>query len=144
MLQPTGLKIDEAYAKKYDGSMISKKECDIITEALRESNGNYLDFSDSIKYIQLKELSEFFGMDLFLYSLRMPLSTLKAENKDGLLHYVISESNHDYCISRGSLHLHGQKYEKPHDTFNSAPFQERVTVQNGRQGENCILKTENS
>ncbi len=92
----TGLKIDEAYAKKYDGSMISKKECDLITEALRESNGNYLDFSDSIKYIQLKELSEFFGMDLFLYSLRMPLSTLKAENKDGLLHYVISESNHDY------------------------------------------------
>ena len=91
-----GLKIDEAYAKKYDGSMISKKETALITEVLREGNGNYLDFSDSIKYIQLKELSEFFGMDLFLYSLRMPLSTLKAENKDGLLHYVISESNHDY------------------------------------------------
>ena len=36
-------------------------------------------------------------MDLFLYSLRMPLSTLKAENKDGLLHYIISESNHDYA-----------------------------------------------
>jgi hypothetical protein len=91
-----GLKIDAAYAKKYDGSMISKKECDLITEALRESNGNYLDFSDSIKYIQLKELSAFFGMDLFLYSLRMPLSTLKVENKDGLIHYVISESNRDY------------------------------------------------
>ena len=27
-----GLKIDEAYAKKYDGSMISKKECELITE----------------------------------------------------------------------------------------------------------------
>ena len=42
-----GLKIDEAYAKKYDGSMISKKECDLITAALNESNGSYLDFSDS-------------------------------------------------------------------------------------------------
>jgi hypothetical protein len=91
------LKIDEAYAKKYDGSMISKKETELITELLRESNGNYLDFCDLMKYIQLKELSGFCGMDLMLYSLRMPLSVLKAENKDDLLHYIISESNHDYA-----------------------------------------------
>ena len=91
-----GLKIDEAYAKKYDGSMISKKECELITEGLRASKGSYLDFSDAIKYNQIVYLSEFFGMDLSLYSLRMPLSTLKAENKDGLIHYIISESNRDY------------------------------------------------
>jgi hypothetical protein len=91
-----GLKIDESYAKKYDGSMISKKECELITEGLRASKGSYLDFSDAIKYNQIVYLSEFFGMDLSLYSLRMPLSTLKAENKDGLIHYIISESNHDY------------------------------------------------
>ena len=30
-----GLKIDEAYAKKYDGSMISKKECELITECAK-------------------------------------------------------------------------------------------------------------
>jgi hypothetical protein len=90
------LKIDESYSKKYDGSMISKKECDLITEGLRKSNGSYLDFSDAIKYNQIGFLSEFFGMDLALYSLRMPLSTLKAESKDGLIHYIISESNHDY------------------------------------------------
>jgi hypothetical protein len=76
--------------------MISKKECELITEGLRESKGSYLDFSDAIKYNQIVYLSEFFGMDLSLYSLRMPLSTLKAENKDGLIHYIISESNHDY------------------------------------------------
>src|SRR4030066_943236 len=64
-----GLKIDEGYAKKYDGSMISKKECDLITAALNEGNGSYLDFSDSIKYTQIIELSAFFGMDLSLYSL---------------------------------------------------------------------------
>jgi hypothetical protein len=91
-----GLKIDESYVKKYDGSMISKKECELIAEGLQQSNGSYLDFSDAIKYIQIAYLSEFFGMDLSLYSLRMPLSTLKAENKDGLIHYIISESNHDY------------------------------------------------
>lgn len=90
------LRVDEEYAKKYDGSMISKKETELITEQLRESNGNYLDFCDTVKYIQLKDLSEFFSMDLMLHSLRMPLSTLRAENKEGLLHYIISESNQDY------------------------------------------------
>jgi hypothetical protein len=91
-----GLKIDDAYAKKYDGSLISRQECDLISEGLRESKGSYIDFCDAIKYNQVVYLSEFFEMDLSLYSLRMPLSTLKAENKDGLIHYIISESNHDY------------------------------------------------
>ncbi len=90
------LKIDEAFFKKYDGSLISKKETELITEHLKQSNGDYLDFVDSIKYTQLLGLSEFCGLDLSLYSLRMPLSTLKAERKDGLLHYIISESNRDY------------------------------------------------
>jgi hypothetical protein len=92
-----GLKIDEAYLKKYEGSMISKKEAELITEGLQTSNGSYLDFVDSIKYRQLVELSAFFGMDLSLFSLRMPISTLKVENKDGLLHYIVGESNRDYA-----------------------------------------------
>jgi hypothetical protein len=107
-----GLKIDEAYAKKYDGSMISKKECELITEALNDSKGSYLDFSDSIKSTQIIELSAFFGMDLSLYSLRMPLSTLKAENKDGLLHYIISESNHDYASVEAAYTCMGRSMTK--------------------------------
>ena len=91
------LKIDEAYMKKYDGSLISQKEAALITESLGDSNGSYLDLVDSIKYIQLKDLSEFFGMDLALYTLRMPISTLKSESKDGLLHHIIRESNRDYA-----------------------------------------------
>ena len=91
------LKIDEAYLKKYDGTLISQKEATLITESLQASNGSYLDLVDSIKYSQLKDLSEFFGMDLSLYALRMPLSTLQTENKDGLLHYIIRESNRDYA-----------------------------------------------
>ncbi len=107
-----GLKIDEAYAKKYDGSMISKKECELITEGLRTSNGSYLDFSDQIKYTQIKELSEFFGIDLALYSLRMPLSTLKAESKDGLIHYIISESNRDYASVEAAYTCMGRSMNK--------------------------------
>ncbi len=55
-----------------------------------------MDFVDSVKYKQLEPLSEFFGMNLSLYALRMPLSTLQTEGKDGLLHYIISESHRDY------------------------------------------------
>jgi hypothetical protein len=90
------LKIDEAYVKKYDGTLISKAEAEMIDNGLKNANGSYLDLVDSIKYLQLEELSRFFGMNLSLYTLQMPLSTLKSEGKDGLLHYIISESNRDY------------------------------------------------
>ena len=90
------LKIDKAYVQKYAGTLISKKETELIEAGLNDSKGSYLDFIDSTKYTQLKELTDFCGVDLSLYSLRMPLSTLQAENKDGLLHYIISESNRDY------------------------------------------------
>jgi hypothetical protein len=91
------LKIDEEYIKKYDGSLISQKEAVLIRESLEDSDGSYLDLVDCIKYHQLKDLSVFFGMDLTLYTLRMPLSTLQTETKDGLLHYIIRESNRDYA-----------------------------------------------
>ena len=90
------LKVDEDFVKKYDGTLISKKETELIGKSLEGAKGSYLDFVDSIKYTQLEELSEFFGMNLSLYALRMPLSTLQAEGKDGLLHYIISESHNDY------------------------------------------------
>jgi hypothetical protein len=106
------LRIDEAYVKKYSGSLISKKETELIADALRESNGSYLDFVDSIKYTQLKELSEFFDMDLTLYALRMPLSTLKVEGKNGLLHYIISESNRDYASIESAYNCMGRSMNK--------------------------------
>jgi len=90
------LKIDEAYVKKYNGSLISQDEVELLSEGLKESNGSYLDFCDSIKYKQLEKLSKFFGMNLSLYALRLPLSTLQTENKDGLIHHIIAESHHDY------------------------------------------------
>ena len=90
------LKIDEAYVKKYDGTLISKGEVELIDKSLKAAKGSYLDFVDSVKYKQLEGLSKFFGMNLSLYALRMPLSTLQTEEKDGLLHYIIGESHRDY------------------------------------------------
>jgi hypothetical protein len=90
------LKIDEVYVKKYDGSLISKEEVELLSEGLKNSNGSYLDFCDSVKYTQLEGLSKFFGVNLSLYALRMPLSTLREENKDGLIHHIIADSHHDY------------------------------------------------
>ncbi|MDR0373955.1 MAG: hypothetical protein LBI79_10510 [Nitrososphaerota archaeon] len=107
-----GLKIDEAYTKKYTGSLISKKETDLISETLNSSGSSYLDFVDSIKYQQLPHLSKFFDMDLSLYSLRMPLSTLKAEDKNGLLHYIIRESNQDYASIEEAYKCMGRSMNK--------------------------------
>ena len=90
------LKVDEAFVKKYDGTLISKGEAELIDNSLKSAKSSYLDFVDSVKYKQLWEMSEFFGMNLSICALRMPLSMLQAERKDGLLHYIISESHRDY------------------------------------------------
>jgi hypothetical protein len=90
------LKVDEAFVKKYEGTLISQGEAELIGSSLKSAKGSYLDFVDSVKYKQLWEMSEFFGMNLSICALRMPLSTLQAERKDGLLHYIISESHRDY------------------------------------------------
>jgi len=92
----TQLKVDDAYVKKYEGSLISKGEAELLSEGLSGSNGSYLDFCDSIKYKQLETLSTFFGMNLSLYSLRMPLSTMQSEQEVGLIQYIIGESHRDY------------------------------------------------
>jgi len=106
------LKIDETYAKKYEGILISKKETDLITTALKQNKGSYLDFVDSIKYFQLKEMSELFGIDLSLYTLRMPLSTLQSEGKDGILHYIISQTHQDYTTVENAYRCMGRSMNK--------------------------------
>ncbi|MCW4018984.1 MAG: hypothetical protein NWF00_09955 [Candidatus Bathyarchaeota archaeon] len=90
------LKIDEQFATKYAGTLICPVEIELIRELLGASDGSYLDFVDSVKYAQLVHYTDFFGMDLFLPSLRLPLTTLQNENKDGLLHHIISETHKDY------------------------------------------------
>jgi hypothetical protein len=55
-----------------------------------------VDFVDSVKYAQMEEISETFGIDLGLYALRMPIATLQAETKNDLLHHIISETHKNY------------------------------------------------
>jgi hypothetical protein len=90
------LRVDVEFAKKYEGTLISKNEIELIARSLESTESSYLDFVDSIKFVQLEELSNLFGMELSLCALRMPLSTLQAEGKGDLLHYIISESHRDY------------------------------------------------
>jgi len=89
------LKIDGQFVEKYEGTLISRKEVDLIAEELLRTE-NYLDFVDSVKFRQLEELTKVCGMDLSLMALRMPLSTMQAENKNGLIHYIISEAHKSY------------------------------------------------
>ena len=91
-----GLKIDDKFAVKYDGTLISKGELELIARALDVCKGSYMDMADSVKYTQLESLSEAFGMNLRVYALRMPLATLEREGTDGFLHHVIREVHRDY------------------------------------------------
>lgn len=90
------LRIDEKFAVKYDGTLISKGELELIARALDACRGSYMDMADSVKYAQLESLSEAFGMNLRIYALRMPLATLENEDMDGFLHHVIREVHKDY------------------------------------------------
>lgn len=90
------LRIDQQFVDKYEGNLICKREAELINRQLENAKGSYVDFVDSVKYAQMEETSETFGIDLGLYALRMPIVTLQAETKDGLLHYIISETHRDY------------------------------------------------
>jgi hypothetical protein len=90
------LKVDEQFVAKYEGTLISKNEAQLLADHLHNATGSYLDFSDSVKYAQFEKLSDIFGIDLSLPALRMPLATLKAETKEGMLHHVISETHKNF------------------------------------------------
>ena len=106
------LKVDCDFVDKYVGKLISRREAELISDKLESAKGSYLDFVDSVKYKQLEELSQLFGMNLSLFALRMPLSTLQAEGTDGLLHYIISESHRDYAAIEEAYSCMGRSMSK--------------------------------
>jgi hypothetical protein len=83
------LEIDKSFAQKYDGSLICKDEIELISRHLKTCRNSYVDMVDAVKYEQLENLSKAFGIDLSIYSMRMPLAVLEEEKSDGLLHYII-------------------------------------------------------
>jgi hypothetical protein len=90
------LKIDDKFVQKYEGSLISRGEGELIAHHLKTCNGNYVDMVDAVKYEQLESLSEYFGINLCLYSMRMPLTILEKETTDGLFHHIIKEIHANY------------------------------------------------
>lgn len=90
------LHIDQRFVKKYEGNLICGREVEPINQQLENAKGSYVDFVDALKYTQMEEIAETFGVDLGLYALRMPIATLQAEKKDDLLHHIISEIHKDY------------------------------------------------
>jgi len=90
------LKIDEKFVKKYEGSLISRSEVELIEYCLADCGNSYVNMVDAVKQEQLKMLSESFGIDLCLPILRMPLKILEEENTNGLLHHIIRETHRDY------------------------------------------------
>ncbi len=90
------LKIDDQFVAKYKGNLICNQEVETIKRKLDKFERPYVDFVDSVKYAQLKKLSEKIGIDLALHSLRMPIATLKTETKKDTLHYIISQIHRDY------------------------------------------------
>ena len=70
-----------------------------------------MDFVDSVKCAEMEILSEAFGIDLSLFALRMPIATLQAEAKDGLLHHIISETHKDYEAVKQAYDCMGRSME---------------------------------
>lgn len=89
------LRIDPLFMEKYAGSLISPEEAEVI-ERHRSRCDTYLDMVDAVKYEYLRDLSDVFGVDLCLPSVRMPLTVLGREASDAFLHHVIKESHRDY------------------------------------------------
>ncbi|HEX9862334.1 MAG TPA: hypothetical protein VGB11_03515 [Candidatus Bathyarchaeia archaeon] len=106
------LSVDQQFVAKYAGTLISKNEAQLIGQHLESAKGSYVDFVDAVKYAQLEKLTETFGIDLSLYALRMPLATLQAEIKDGLLHHIISEAHRDYEAVKQAYECMGRSMTK--------------------------------
>jgi len=103
-----GLEIDQKFAQKYAGSLICRKEIELIDHCLKTCGDSYMDMADAVKYTQLEHFSEAFGIDLSLPTMRLPLAIMKKESAEGLLHHVLREVHRDYesvervygCIGR--------------------------------------------
>ncbi|MCL2257483.1 MAG: hypothetical protein FWC14_04705 [Candidatus Bathyarchaeota archaeon] len=117
------LYVDKAFVEKYEGTLISKKEAELIAKELL-CHTSYMDFVDTVKFQQLEELSKLLGINLNLYTLRMPLSTLQAEKKGALLHYIISQAHLSYNSVKNAYNCMGRSITK-HSTLLTVPHSKK-------------------
>jgi hypothetical protein len=105
------LKIDEQFVKKYEGSLVSKDEVDLIRQSLRNT-GRYVDFVDSVKRNELTEILKDFGLELRLPQLRLPLEVLMNEEKSAPLHTLIQACHKNYDTLEELYLLMGRSMKK--------------------------------
>lgn len=106
------LKIDENFARKYYGTLISHGEIELIKRHLETCNNSYVDMVDAVKYEQMEKLSEIFEINLCLYAMRMPIETMQKEDAQGLLHHIIREMHRDYHAVEGAYQCMGRSMKK--------------------------------
>ncbi|MEM3565980.1 MAG: hypothetical protein QXK18_03800 [Candidatus Bathyarchaeia archaeon] len=118
-----GLKIDEDFVRKYDGTLISRGEIELIKYQMETCSNSYVDMVDAVKYEQMERLSEIFGMNLCLPAVRMPIETMRKEEQQGLLHHIVKEAHRDYYAVEGAYKCMGRSMKKrttllvvPHST----------------------------
>lgn len=107
------LKIDQKFLQKYEGTLFCGSEIERIERHLKSCNNSYVDMVDAVKYEHLQGLSEAFGVDLCLFSMRLPLFALEKETPNCLLHHIIRETHKDYesiervykCMGRSMKNL---------------------------------------
>lgn len=118
------LKIDHNFVRKYEGVLISKDEIELIARRLDASNNSYADMVDAVKYEQLENLSQILGIDLCIYSTRLPLAILEREPKDGLLHHIIKEVHKDFDSIERAYNCMGRSM-KSRTTLLTIPHSEK-------------------
>ncbi len=106
------LGIDEEFLSKYEGMLISKNEAELIGDLLGSTSESYVDLVDKVKYNQLEELSELFGIDLCIPSLRFPLEVLASEDENGVIKSMIEESHGGYDSVERIYNLMGRSMKK--------------------------------
>lgn len=106
------LRVDQKFVQKYEGSLICRNEIETIAHHLESCGNSYMNMVDAVKYELLEALSESFGIDLCLYSMRMPLTILEKETVDGLLHRLIRGTHVDYESIERVYKLMGRSMNK--------------------------------
>jgi hypothetical protein len=118
------LKIDDNFVQKYQGSLISKGEAELIAHHLETCNNSYVDMADAVKYEQLESLSKYFGINLCIYSMRMPITVMEKETAEGLLHHIIREIHADYQSIERAYNCMGRSI-KSRTTLLTVPHSKR-------------------
>ena len=106
------LKIDQSFVSKYGGVLISRDEVELIAHHLESSNDSYMDMVDAVKYEQMRDLSEVFGIDLSIDSMRLPITALEKESSNGLLHQIIREVHADFDSIELAYNCMGRSIQK--------------------------------